>query len=168
MAWCYGLLGQSKTEMAFELQVDTEDLDDDLQALSSFVAKKTGADLWSGVPNKVGAVSSRILFEHVREQLSEDDETLHLDALRNALIGSDVPRFFVGMASLQGLPMDSYIISVDTIAPVVDNRVVYEMIHEATFDDDRAADAERKRHSTKSEALGVARLFAKWRRSGRS
>lgn len=43
------------------------------------------------------------------------------------------------------------------------------LIHEATFEDDKAEDAERKRHSTTGDALGVAkkvggRMGARWQR----
>ena len=62
------------TEGTFELFPDREALNEELQTQSAFVAKKIGVDLWDGVPNQIGAVSSRILFEHVREQLLEDEQ----------------------------------------------------------------------------------------------
>ena len=61
-------------EMDFELLPDADGLDDEMQTEAVFKAKKVDEDHWFGVPNTIGKVTTRILFEHVRSVLLEDGE----------------------------------------------------------------------------------------------
>ena len=63
--------------VSMELQPDADELDEDDQALISFCTKKVAEDKWVGVPNKIGQVGTDTLFEHILEQM-EDEEFIRV------------------------------------------------------------------------------------------
>ena len=59
--------------MSFDLVPDAEELDEEDREAVLFTAKKTSVGKWVGVPYKTGAVSTKILFDHVRECLPGEE-----------------------------------------------------------------------------------------------
>ena len=59
--------------MRLVLRDDTEALEDSERELVCFFTQKVAEDLWDGVPGFADAVTSRALFEYVRDIMAEDD-----------------------------------------------------------------------------------------------